>query len=149
MIKMAPMPKVIDLLYVPRRNRIRCQARASFRHLREVLGNRLSLVMDLLLVQMHALILPSCPQTVQVHTVQISAAVGLVRMRRPNHVLFSPPLSAHVPLSMTDFTVAPPAHLLMVAPVLMDKVNGRSQRLPEIARELMIERPQNGSLRQV
>ncbi len=146
-IKTAPMPRVIDLLFVPHRNRIRCQARTSSPHLREVLGDRLSLVMDLLRDRTPVLILPSCLQTVRVHTVLISAGGGLFRVRRsPNHVQSSPPhLSARVPSSMIDFIVAPPAHPLMVAPVLMDPLNGRDQTYTETPHELMIGRPQNGS----
>jgi hypothetical protein len=47
---------------------------------------------------------------------------------------------------MTGFIVALPVHLLTVVPVLMEPLNGRDQRYTEIFHELMIERPQNGSL---
>ena len=125
--KTAPMPRVIDLLYVRHRNRTRCQTIILSPPPREALGNRPSLATDLLLDPTRVLIPPSCClQTVQVHTALIPAGVGLVRTRRrPNHVPPSPPLSAHALFAMTDHLVAPPALLLTVAPVLMEPLNGR------------------------
>jgi hypothetical protein len=106
--------------------------------------------MDLLLDPTRALIPPSCLQIVQVHTVLMPAGVGLVRTRRNrnrNHVLTSTPLSAHVRFAMTDRLVALPAHLLTVAPVLMEPPNGRGLRYTEMPEE-MNERLQNGRVRQ-
>ena len=103
--------------------------------------------MDPLLDPIRALTPPSCLQTVQVHTVLTSAGVGLVRTRRPNHVPSTPPLSAHVLFAMTDHLVAPPARLLMVAPVRMEPLNGRDLKHTEMS-EWRNERLQNGRLRQ-
>src|SRR6267154_4325303 len=90
--KTAPMPRVIDLLYVRHQNRIRYQTKISSLRPRKALGNRPSPAMDLLLDQIRVLIPPSC---LRVHTVLISDGVGLVRTRRiPNHVPPNPPLSA-------------------------------------------------------
>src|ERR1700679_1414315 len=91
--KTAPMPRVIDLLYVRHQNRMRYQTRISSLRPRKALENRLSPAMDLLLDPTRVLIPPSC---LRVHTVLISAGVGPVRTRRiPNHVS-NPPLSARV-----------------------------------------------------
>ena len=143
--KTAPMPRVIDLLYVRRQNRMRYQTRISSLRLRKALGNRPILAMDLLLDPIRVLIPPSC---LRVRTVLISAEVGLLRTQRiPNHVPSNPPLSAHVLFAMTGHLVAPPALLLMVAPVRMEPLNGRDLRHKEMS-EWRNERPQNGRLRQ-
>ena len=143
--KTAPMPRVIDLLYVRRQNRIQCQTRIFSPRPRKALGNRLSLAMDPLLDPIRVLIPLSC---LQVHTALISAGVGPVRTRRcPNHVPSSPPLSARVHFAMTGHLVAPPALLLMVAPVRMEPLNGRDLRHTEMS-EWRNECPQNGRLRQ-
>jgi hypothetical protein len=140
--KTAPMPRVTDLLYVRHQNRMRDQTRILSLRPRKPPGNRPSTAMDLLLDPIRVLIPPSC---LRVHTVLISAGVGLVRTRRiPNRVPSAPPLSAHVqPFAMTEHLVAPPARLLMVAPVRMEPLNGRDLRHTEMS-EWRNERPQNG-----
>jgi hypothetical protein len=143
--KTAPMPRVTDLLYVRHQNRMRYQTRISSLRPRKALGNRPRPAMDLLLDPIRVVIPPSC---LRVHTVLISAWVGLVRTRRiPNHVPSNPPLSAHVLFAMTDHLVAPPARLLMVALVRMEPLNGRDLRRTEMS-EWRNERPQNGRPRQ-
>lgn len=131
--KTAPMPRAIDLLYVRHRNHMRCQTRILSLPPREALGSQPSLAMDPRLDLTRVLAPLFCLQIVQVHTVQISVGVGPVRTRRsPFHVPPSPPLSAHVLYAMTDHLVALPAHLLTVAPVLMEPLNGRDLRYTEM-----------------
>lgn len=139
--KTAPMPRVTDLLYVRHQNCMRDQTRILSLRPRKPPGKRPSTAMDLLLDLIRVLFPPSC---LRVHTVLISAGVGPVRTRRiPNHVQSAPPLSAHVLFAMTEHIVAPPARLLMVAPVRMEPLNGRDLIHTEMS-EWRNERPQNG-----
>lgn len=134
-IKTVPMLRVIDLLYAPRQSHISCQARTSYPPLHEVLGNRASLVMDLLRDPAHAHIRPSCRQTVRAHTVLISVAAApfrTPRSRNNNHVLADLLPSVHTPFATTERLMAAPVHHLMVALALILPLNGRNLILLEI-----------------
>src|SRR5712675_1300226 len=77
--KTAPTQRVIDLLYARRRSRMQWRTRFLFLSPREVLGNRPSLVMDLLLDRMRVLTLLSSLQIVRSHSVLNSAGAGQMR----------------------------------------------------------------------
>jgi hypothetical protein len=139
-IKMAPMPKAIGLLYARPRSRIPCRTRTLYPHLRGVLGSRASPVTGLLLDLIRLHFRHSCLQTVRVHRVPIFAGVGLISTRHtPKHLLFNLLLSVHVPFVMTELLVAPPAHLLIVAPVQTCLLNGRDLRCTGMSHAQMNE----------
>src|SRR6266702_2695828 len=151
-IRTVPMLRVIDLPYARHRSYMPCQARTSCLPLREVLGNRASLVMGLLRDPMHAHIHRSCRQTVRVHTVLIPVAAAPVRTPRSHHnnyVLADLLLSVHTPCVTTERLMAAPAHRLMVALVLILPLNGRDLRFLEISRARTNECRGSGGLVQV
>jgi hypothetical protein len=140
MIKMAPMPRVIGLLYVRPRSPISYRARPLSLPLPEVLGSRPSPVTGLLLDPIRVRVRHSCLRTVRDHTAPIfDGAVLIISRHTPNRVLSNPLLNVHVPFAMTDHLAVPPAHLHTVAPGQMCPLKGRDWICTEMSLAWMNE----------